>query len=154
MNRFSTHRLRFAFAVAVTAVIGTALASAGLAGMRTLGPAAASQYPGKKVTLCHRTHSKKHPWVKIRVSRKAMKAHLRHGDFAVDDQHPCPPRSAAAKTKHKNKHNGKGKGKGKVKGHQKQKSQSPGKKKDAAAAAKPGKGSDKSGGNGRGHGKK
>ena len=39
---------------------------------------------GKKVQLCHRTHSKKKPWVLITVSRNALKAHLkllhvRHG---------------------------------------------------------------------------
>ena len=35
---------------------------------------------GKKVQLCHRTHSKKKPWVLITVSRNALKAHLKHGD--------------------------------------------------------------------------
>ena len=34
----------------------------------------------KKVTICHRTGSKKHPFVTIRVSRRAVRAHLRHGD--------------------------------------------------------------------------
>jgi hypothetical protein len=43
------------------------------------GPAAAGQYE-KKVTICHRTGSKKHPFVTIRVSRNAVPAHLRHGD--------------------------------------------------------------------------
>jgi hypothetical protein len=98
-----------------TLVTGAALASAALAGLRALdfGPAAASQYP-KKVTVCHRTHSKKHPWVKIRISVHALKAHLRHGDFVVDATHPCPPPTAAsAKNKHHGKHNAKGKGKGK-----------------------------------------
>jgi hypothetical protein len=33
-----------------------------------------------RVTLCHRTHSKKHPWRLITVSNRAVKAHLRHGD--------------------------------------------------------------------------
>jgi hypothetical protein len=153
MNSFWTPRLRFALAVAVTAVTGTALASAGLAAMRTLGSAAASQYPPKKVTLCHHTHSKKHPWVKIRVSERAMKAHMRHGDFVVDDEHPCPPQSAAAASKkHKNAHKSKSKAKGK---HQhKQKAAPKPKKHDASSAAKPGKGNDKGGGHGRGHGKK
>jgi hypothetical protein len=103
MNSLWTHRrLRLLLAGVATLVTGAALASAALAGMRALdlGPAAASQYP-KKVTVCHRTHSKKHPWVKIRISRDALKAHLRHGDFMVDDTHPCPPVTAAsAKKKH------------------------------------------------------
>ena len=110
MNSLWTHRrLRLLLTGVATLVTGAALASAALAGMRALdlGPAAASQYP-KKVTVCHRTHSKKHPWVKIRISRHALKAHLRHGDFVVDDTRPCPPATAASAKK---KHHGTGKGK-------------------------------------------
>jgi hypothetical protein len=55
-----------------------------------------------RVQICHRTHSKKHPWVKITVSSRAMKAHLRHGDTLP----PCSTRPAA-KTTH-----GKGHGHG------------------------------------------
>lgn len=106
MSKISIRRpARFA-AIAVGAlVVGAALASAGFAGLRALdlGPAAAQQYP-HKVTLCHHTHSKKHPWVKIRVDRHAVKAHLRHHDFIVDDAHPCPPTSASASAKNKHKH--------------------------------------------------
>src|SRR5213080_5586561 len=104
MKSIWTHRrLRLVLASVATLVTGAALASAAFVGMRALdlGPAAASQYPGKKVTVCHKTHSKKHPWVKIRISRHALKAHLRHGDFVVDDQNPCPPPSAASAKKHK-----------------------------------------------------
>jgi hypothetical protein len=117
MNSIWSHRrLRFIVAGVATIVAGAALASAALAGLGALnlGPAAASQYP-KKVTVCHRTHSKKHPWVKIRISTRALKAHLRHGDFVVDANHPCPPTNGAS-AKHKNKHHGKHSGKGKGKG--------------------------------------
>jgi len=110
MKSIWTHRpLRLVVAGVATLLTGAALASAAVAGMRALdlGPAAASQYPGKKVTVCHRTHSKKHHWVKIRVSRHALKAHLRHGDFVVDASHPCPPATTASAKK--NKHQGKGK---------------------------------------------
>ena len=55
-----------------------------------------------RVQICHRTHSKKHPWVKITVSARAMKAHLRHGDTLP----PCTTQPAA-KTTH-----GKGHGHG------------------------------------------
>ena len=37
--------------------------------------------PSKKVTICHRTGSKKKPYRKITVSKNALKAHLRHGDI-------------------------------------------------------------------------
>ncbi len=58
-----------------------------------------------RVQICHRTHSKKHPWHLITVSSKALKAHLRHGDTTP----PCST-LPAAKTKH-GKHHGDGHGK-------------------------------------------
>src|SRR5438034_7600571 len=103
MKSIWTHRrLRLLLAGIATLVTGAALASAALASMHALdlGPAAASQYP-KKVTVCHRTHSKKHPWVKIRISRNALPAHLRHGDFIVDEKTPCPPVTATSAKKGK-----------------------------------------------------
>jgi hypothetical protein len=56
-----------------------------------LGPSAAQyQY---KVTICHRTHSKKHPFQQIRISNRAVKAHLKHGDTFP----PCPTTLQATK---------------------------------------------------------
>jgi hypothetical protein len=107
-----THRrLRLIVAATAAVVAGAALATAAFAGLRSLdlGPAAAGQYPKKKVAVCHRTHSKKHPWVKIRISQRALKAHLRHGDFVVDANHPCPPTSSKHKHHKHHKHHGKGK---------------------------------------------
>jgi hypothetical protein len=46
-----------------------------------------------RVTICHRTHSKKHPWHLITVSSKALKAHLKHGDTLP----PCSTQPAAKK---------------------------------------------------------
>jgi hypothetical protein len=46
-----------------------------------------------RVTVCHRTHSKKHPWHMITVSSRALKAHLRHGDTLP----PCSTEPAAKK---------------------------------------------------------
>ena len=51
---------------------------------RTAGPSAAQyQY---KVTICHHTGSKKHPWHVISISNQAVAAHLRHHD----QMPPCP----------------------------------------------------------------
>jgi len=61
-----------AFAVAGLGSVGAAVSPAS-------SPASASQYE-QKVTICHRTGSKKNPFRTIRVSRNAVKAHLRHGD--------------------------------------------------------------------------
>ena len=62
-----------------------------------LGPSAAQyQY---KVTICHHTHSAKHPWVQIRISNRAVAAHLvRHGDFVVTLNAPCPPKPGLVTT--------------------------------------------------------
>jgi hypothetical protein len=88
MNRFS--RLRIAH-LGVTAVVTVLLLAAfaavgaGISPAGTSGPAAEGAYP-KKITICHRTKSKKNPYVTIRISRRALKAHLRHGD----GMGPCP----------------------------------------------------------------
>jgi hypothetical protein len=39
---------------------------------------------GNKLWLCRRTHSKKHPFVRIHVSQNAASVHLSHGDTAAD----------------------------------------------------------------------
>ena len=139
MNSIWSHRrLRFAVAATASILTAAALASAALAGFGalSLGPAAASQYP-KKVTVCHRTHSKKHPWVKISISAPALKAHLRHGDFVVDANHPCPPNTPVSiGAKNKNKHQGKHSGKGNAKGKSgKNSAQAKGKGKSATNGA-------------------
>jgi hypothetical protein len=50
---------------------------------------------GKKVALCHKTGSKTHPWAKIRVSKNAVKAHMKHGDMALDANGDCPKAPSA-----------------------------------------------------------
>jgi hypothetical protein len=63
----------------VCALTFAALVSVGAAVSPSGAPAVSAQYP-KKVTICHKTGSKKKPFVTIRVSRNALKAHLKHGD--------------------------------------------------------------------------
>jgi hypothetical protein len=78
-QRRTSRGLRVALAGGVGALAFAALTSVGAAVSPLGTPAASDQYP-KKVTICHHTHSKKNPFVTIRVSRNALKAHFRHGD--------------------------------------------------------------------------
>ncbi len=70
---------RAALAGGVIALVFAALASVGAAVSPSGTPAATEQYGGR-VTLCHRTKSRKNPYRTIRVARSAVRAHLRHGD--------------------------------------------------------------------------
>src|SRR5947207_14920365 len=45
----------------------------------TTGSTTTTTTPSKKVQICHRTHSKKKPWVLITVSRNAVMTHHNHG---------------------------------------------------------------------------
>jgi hypothetical protein len=47
-----------------------------------------------KVTLCHPTGSKTHPFVKITISKNAVKAHTRLGDVAPSANGDCPASGA------------------------------------------------------------
>ena len=63
-------------------------ASTGTTGTGTTGTTTTSS--DRKVTLCHKTGSKSNPWVKISVSKNAVKAHMNHGDIAVSADGSCP----------------------------------------------------------------
>ena len=74
--------------VAATAVAASTVAAAAVAATlsgsvlaSSAGPSVAGQYPPSKVTICHHTRGKKGTkHVTIRVSRSALRAHLKHGD--------------------------------------------------------------------------
>lgn len=88
---------RTAVAVGIAALAVGALTSVGTAVSPSGTSASAAQYPPQKVMLCHHTSSKKHPFVTISVSQRAVPAHLRHGDTVGS----CPTTSAAKKSKQK-----------------------------------------------------
>jgi hypothetical protein len=82
MERFSTPRVvqaAVAATIAAVVLIALALAGAAVSPAGTSTPTADAAYP-KRITICHRTKSKTNPYRTIRVSRSALKAHLRHGD--------------------------------------------------------------------------
>ena len=84
MNRIAPPR--FLAGLTVTAALFVPLAVfGGPALARSTSSASQYQYSGSsqyqyRVQICHRTHSKKHPWHTITVSSRAVKAHLKHGD--------------------------------------------------------------------------
>jgi hypothetical protein len=75
----SQRLLRTGLAAGASLLVFAALALLGAAVSPSATPAASQQY-ARKVTICHFTGSKKNPYRTIRVSRSAVKAHLRHGD--------------------------------------------------------------------------
>ena len=107
-------------AAAALAVIGFS-AAAFASGSSQLAGGSSSESTGTstehKVTICHHTRSKKHPWVTISVDQHALAAHMKHGDTVG----PCPPTgTTAAKTtsaRHTHGHHGKHKGKHHGHGH-------------------------------------
>jgi hypothetical protein len=130
--------------IAASAVVIVGLTSLALlagAGLASTGSSSSAAYQyGKKVTICHHTHSKKHPFVTITVAKAALKAHLKHGDTIG----PCSSaNSAAAKAKARAKAAAaaKAKAKGKSRGHH----QHP------PAPSPTGSGNSSSHGNGNGH---
>ena len=87
--------------LAVTAMLIVPLLIFGGPAFARSGDAASSQYEYSsstqyKLTICHRTHSKKHPWVQITISSKAWPAHQRHGDTTP----PCAATSSAKTSEH------------------------------------------------------
>ena len=95
---------RLSVPVAVTALLAAGIFAAvsiasggGLAKITTTGLTTTT---AGKVTLCHRTGSKKKPFHTITVAVPAVRAHLRHGDVLG----PCTAATVASMKKHGNKH--------------------------------------------------
>jgi hypothetical protein len=98
---------------AVLVALGLVAALAVLAGAGWSANASQYQY-GTKVTICHHTHSQKHPQVTITVGAPAVKAHLKHGD-TLGACSASPTNAAVTQGKGHGKGHGKGldkKGKG------------------------------------------
>jgi hypothetical protein len=87
--------------VVITAALFLPLAVFGGSALaRSTSSASQYQYSGSsqyqyRVQVCHKTHSKKHPWRTITVSNRALKGHLRHGDTlgACVGNPPAPPKT-------------------------------------------------------------
>ena len=93
-----------AIAAVVTGATLVPLVAFGGVGLAAKNAPSAAQYQ-YKVTVCHYTHSKKHPWVIINISKSALPAHVtRHGDVVVaTGTTTCPPKvTTAAATTHGN----------------------------------------------------
>ena len=95
---------RFGVPLAATALLvaggfaAAAIASGGgITGVTTTDGTVAtptSTGPQSKVTICHRTGSKKHPFHTITVAAPSVPAHLAHGDVLG----PCTPSTVTAMT--------------------------------------------------------
>jgi hypothetical protein len=93
-RRFRFVNRRLAGALAVTALLmvplgvfgGSAVArTVSAVGQYGHGHSGGAQYQ-YRVTICHHTGSRKHPWIQITVSSRAVPFLLRHGDQLP----PCP----------------------------------------------------------------
>ena len=151
-QRFSRFNFRVWTAVAVSAAFFVPLGVFGAPALaRSASAASEYQYSGSsqyqyKVTICHRTHSKKHPFVQITVGSHAAKAHLRHGDALGT----CPaPTTPAPGTKHGD--HGKGGDKGGNGDDQGEQNDSHGNGKSGDHGHGNGGGDGNGGGNGHGH---
>ena len=88
-----TKRFRLAMGAVISACLLVPLAVFGGTGLAQ-SSSAAKQYPSADqyaITICHHTHSKKHPMHTIRVSVKAWPAHKRHGDTLGECPKPSKP---------------------------------------------------------------
>ena len=95
-----------AIAAVVTGATLVPLVAFGGVGLAKNSPSGAQyQYPGAnqyKVTICHHTHSRKHPMHTITVSVNALKAHLKHHDTLGACPATTPPAASTTAPTHGN----------------------------------------------------
>jgi hypothetical protein len=96
-------RLRLAAAAILSGGLLVPLAVFGGTGLAQSSSAAQYQY---KITICHHTHSKKHPMHTIRVSVRAWQAHQKHGDTLGACPAPIKPSKAHNKSNGQNSSQG------------------------------------------------
>ena len=109
-KRPSPRTIRLASAGTAAAALLAAFAAVAGAGLSSTS-SSASEYEygpgshqyGQKVTLCHHTHSTKHPWVTITVGSAAVAAHLKHHG---DTLGACPAVVPAVNAKKHHGHKG------------------------------------------------
>lgn len=110
VSRRSRSTIRVAFTAGLTALAVVALGAFGGLGYAAAGvehaastakrafepsstPPATNRNPARdqyKTTICHRTGSKKKPFVEITVRNDALPAHQRHGDIIPAPPGGCP----------------------------------------------------------------
>jgi hypothetical protein len=98
MSKRTVRRVRLGVIAAMGAAVAVAAMGPVASAVSPSSEAAAAKQYADKVTICHHTGSKKNPFRTIRVSRNALKAHLKHGDTVG----ACGPNSVftmCAKTK-------------------------------------------------------
>ena len=95
-----------AIAAVVTGATLVPLVAFGGVGLAKNSPSGSEyQYPGAnqyKVTICHHTHSKKHPMHTITVSANAVKAHLTKHHDTLGACPTTPPAASTTAPKHGN----------------------------------------------------
>jgi hypothetical protein len=110
-SRFQSKRSRTILGLAVVGVSLVVSASLAGIGFARVSSTSAEQYQYGKVTVCHKTGSKKHPHQTITISQNALKAHLKHGDTLGACPTTAPPQNGKDKGKGDAKPGDQGKGK-------------------------------------------
>lgn len=90
----SRRRLLFGVLAGIVFAAAALAGAIGILASPAQAPSADAQYPPKKITICHKTGSRRHPFVTIRVARSVLRRHLRHRDTVG----PCSRRLNASVT--------------------------------------------------------